>query len=214
MTAAGLVVGLTGGIGSGKSSAADLFVRRGVPVVDSDVIAHQLTGAGGGAMKAIGEAFGASVVGADGALDRSAMRRLAFADPELRHRLEEILHPMIRTESDRQCRQAMLAGAAYVLEVVPLLVESPGYRERVDRVLVVDADDDARIARVSARSGLSRDDVLRIMSAQASRQVRLAAADDVIRNDGSLQDLADQVEKLHRKYLGLASPGKDAGPVT
>ena len=203
----GLVVGLTGGIGSGKSAVADLFSRLGAAVVDSDVIAHELTAPGGAAMPMIGEAFGAMVLRADGSLNRGAMRQLVFADPEARRRLEDILHPLVGVETDRQCAEAFRSGAPYVVLVVPLLIESSDYRRRVNRVLVVDADEELRIVRVASRSGLMRAEILSIMATQASRQVRLDTADDIIRNDGTLEDLAEQVETLHGKYLALQATG-------
>jgi len=195
------VVGLTGGIGSGKSAAADLFAELGAVLVDTDRIAHQLTAPGGAAMAPIEAAFGAGVVAADGSLNRPAMRALAFEDPEARKRLEAILHPMIRDESLRLC---LAADAPYVLLVVPLLVESGTYRERVARLCVVDCPEDVQVARVMQRSGLDATQVRAIMAAQASRGMRLAAADDVVDNGGSHAQLREQVECLHRTYLALA----------
>lgn len=198
------VVGLTGGIGSGKSAAADLLAARGALVVDTDQIAHQLTAPGGAAMEAIREAFGNGVVAADGALNRPAMRALAFEDPDARKRLEAILHPMIRAESERQCRAAT---TPYVVLVVPLLIESGTYRERVRRLCVVDCPEDVQVLRVMQRSGLEERQVRAIMAAQASRAERLAAADDVIDNSAGYAELAVQVERLHGAYLRLASEG-------
>ncbi len=200
----GLVVGLTGGIGSGKSTVAERFAALGAAVVDTDAIAHELTGPGGAAMPALRAEFGERIVAADGRLDRAEMRRLAFADDDFRRRLEAILHPMIRAESERRCREALVRGAPYVVLVVPLLVESGGYRERVDRIAVVDCDDELRIARVMGRSGLTRDEVRRIMGVQASRAERLAVADDVIDNGADLASLHACVADLHRQYLSLA----------
>jgi dephospho-CoA kinase len=196
-----LVVGLTGGIGSGKSAAADEFARLGACVVDTDEIARELTGPGGGAMPHLKSLFGDAFVSGSGAMDRAAMRRHVFADPAAKQALERLLHPMIRAESQRRIAAAK---APYVVHVVPLLVESPDYRSRVDRVLVVDVAEDVQIARVSARSGLSVDEVRAIMAAQATRAARLAAADDVIDNSGSLEALRGQVRALHAKYLALA----------
>lgn len=196
------VVGITGGIGSGKSTVAGLFARHGVPVIDTDEIAHALTASGGAAMAPIRARFGAQVVTADGALDRQAMRRLAFADPTARQALEAILHPMIRAEADRQ---VAAAAAPYVLLAIPLLVETGGYRDRLQRVLVVDCAEATQIARVMARNGLAEDEVRRILDAQASRAQRLAAADDVVVNDGEPAALVAQVDALHARYLGLAS---------
>lgn len=198
------VIGLTGGIGSGKSAAADLLAARGALVVDTDQIAHQLTAPGGAAMEPIREAFGNGVVAADGALNRPAMRALAFEDPDARKRLEAILHPMIRAESERQCRAAT---TPYVVLVVPLLIESGTYRERVRRLCVVDCPEDVQVLRVMQRSGLEERQVRAIMAAQASRAERLAAADDVIDNSAGYAELAVQVERLHGAYLRLASEG-------
>jgi dephospho-CoA kinase len=206
-----LIVGLTGGIGSGKSAAEKYFADLGVAVVDTDVIAHGLTGPGGPAMPALAAAFGPSVLAADGSLDRAATRVLVFAEPAARKRLEAILHPMIRDESERRCRQALEGGAPYVILTVPLLIESGDYRQRVDRVLVVDCDDEVRIARIAARSRLSRDEIERIMAAQCSRAERLTAADDIIENNGTPDRLAAQVEKLHRQYLELAAGNGPGG---
>jgi dephospho-CoA kinase len=199
-----LVVGLTGGIGSGKSAAADCFARHGAAIVDTDAIAHQLTSVGGSAIEPIRATFGAEMLTSDGALDRGAMRQRAFADPAVRARLEVLLHPLIRAESDRRLRRLASADFPYAVLVVPLLVETGGYRERADRVCVVDCPDEIRITRVMERSGLTRADVLAIMGAQASRATRLAAADDVIDNAGNLVDLTAQVAALHALYLKKA----------
>jgi len=194
------VVGLTGGIGSGKSTVADLFVECGAALVDTDAIAHQLTVAGGAAMSALIREFGVAVATADGALDRPAMRRRVFADPSARVRLEAILHPLIRQVSAERCRSA---AAPYVILAVPLLVESGNYRERCDRILVVDCPEDLQIERVVARNGMSADEVKAIMAAQASRQQRLTVADDVVSNDGDRTKLYEQVNALNLKYLAL-----------
>ena len=196
------VVGLTGGIGSGKSAATACFAAYGVDVVDADVIAHELTAAGGAAMPALLAAFGAEVAAADGALDRGRMRRLVFADKRARARLEAILHPLIRGLSGERCR---LAGSPYVILAVPLLVESGGYRERCDRIVAVDCPESLQISRVMSRNGLSAAEVRAIMLTQASRGERLAVADDVIANDGDLAHLETQVDKLHQAYLRLSS---------
>ncbi len=195
------VVGLTGGIGSGKSAAADCFVTLGVPVVDTDAIAHELTAPGGAAIEPIRQAFGDGALTAAGALDRAAMRRRVFADPAERTRLEAILHPMIRAESEARLRRS---AADYAVLVVPLLAESKSYRERVDRVAVVDCPEEVQLARVMGRSGLSRAEVAAIMAAQASRAARLAIADDVIANDAGLAELRARVTELHGRYLDMA----------
>jgi dephospho-CoA kinase len=195
------VIGLTGGIGSGKSYAAELFRARGAAIVDTDVIARDLTGPGGAAMAAIRAAFGESVIDARGALDRAAMRDLAFADPAQRKRLEAILHPLIRAES---AAKVAAADAPYTLLAVPLLVESGTYRDRVDRVLVVDCSEQTQVDRVVARSGLTPQAVRAIMAAQATRAERLAVADDVIDNDGDVDALRRQVAALDAAYRRLA----------
>ena len=196
------VVGLTGGIGSGKSAAADCFAALGIAVVDTDAIAHRLTGAGGAAMPALRAEFGPEVASADGALDRARMRRLVFADPAARGRLEGILHPLIRQQAAADCRAA---ASPYVILAVPLLVESGTYRERCRRIVVVDCPESLQISRVMARNGMPEAEVRAIMAAQASRAQRLAAADDVLANDGDLPQLAAQVAQLHRKYLQLGA---------
>ena len=203
----GFIVGLTGGIGSGKSAAADRFAARGIGVVDTDAIAHELTAADGAAMPALRAEFGQNVAAADGALDRSRMRGLAFADPAVRRRLEGILHPMIRELAGERCRQA---ASPYVILAVPLLVESGTYRERCDRVVVVDCPEDLQIARVMARNGLSEVDVRAILATQASREQRLAAADDVLANDNDLVALDAQISDLHRRHLRLAAQKANA----
>lgn len=192
------IVGLTGGIGSGKSTVADLFAAHGVPVVDTDVIAHALTGPQGVAMPAIVEAFGPEIRCLDGSLDRQAMRRIAFDRPEARRRLETILHPLILAESMKALESAK---GAYAILVVPLLFENPSYLQLVERSLVVDCDEAAQLARVMKRSGLPESTVRAIMTAQLPREERLARADDVIDNRGGLDALALQVEAKHRYYL-------------
>ena len=204
-TVSDIVIGLTGGIGSGKSTVADLFAAQGVAVVDTDLIAHDLTGPMGAAMPEILAAFGDSVRQPNGGLDRVAMRRQVFADPQVRQRLEGILHPRIRSEAERRCR---LATTPYVLLVVPLLIESGAYRDRVRRVLVVDCDEATQVARVVARSGLSPDEVRRIIATQLARAERLAAADDVIVNMAGVAALEPQVLAMHERYLRL---GYDEG---
>jgi len=196
------IVGLTGGIGSGKSAATDRFAALGASVVDTDRIAHELTAPGGGAIEAIRTAFGDAMIAPDGSLDRAAMRALAFREPDARRRLEAILHPMIRTESARQC---VAARGPYVILAVPLLVESGGYRERCDRICVVDCPEALQLERVRARNGLADEQIRAIMAAQASRAQRLAAADDVIDNAGALAALHAQVERLHAAYLVAAT---------
>lgn len=195
-------VGLTGGIGSGKSTVADCFAALGVPVIDTDVIARELTAPDGAALAAIRAAFGEAVMQADGTLDRAALRRRVFADTAARHQLEAILHPRIR----QAVQQALTTLAApYALIVVPLLVETGGYQDVLNRVLVVDCPEDVQIARVKARSGLAHDEVQAILAAQAGRAERLAAADDVIVNTATPADLCTEVARLHQRYLVLAA---------
>jgi dephospho-CoA kinase len=202
------IVGLTGGIGSGKTTVADQFGALGATLVDADLIAHQLTAPHGAAMPAITAAFGADIATADGAMDRARMRELVFKDPSQRARLESILHPLIRAENERQVRDAT---GPYVVMVVPLLVESGRPKDRVDRVLVVDCPEAIQIERVISRSKLAREQVLAIMKAQASREQRLTAGDDVIDNGGDAAALASQIEKLHKHYLALARAKNRAG---
>lgn len=196
------VIGLTGGVGSGKSTAARIFESLGAQVVDADAISHQLTGPGGAAMVAIRSTFGETFLQRDGSLDRAHMRDLAFTDPAARGRLEEILHPLIRAET---ARLVAASTAPYVILVVPLLLEKGAYRDRIQRVLVIDSDPEVQIKRVMQRSRLSREAVASIMAAQMDRASRLAAADDVLDNTGAEDALRRQVERLHRRYMELAS---------
>jgi len=198
-----LLVGLTGGIGSGKTTVANLFGAMGVPLIATHVIAHELTGPEGPAMPAIRDAFGPRVVAPDGRLDRAAMRALAFEDPAARKRLESILHPMIREATTRAIAAA--AGSPYAIVVVPLLVESGTWLQWLDRVLVVDCPVELQISRVMQRSGLERAQVEAIVAAQASREQRLAAADDVVENAADAAALEPPVKTLHAKYLELAA---------
>lgn len=197
------ILGLTGGIGSGKSAAALIFAEFGAKIVDVDAIAHELTASGGRAIGPIRQTFGDIVIAADGALDRVAMRHLAFTDADAKARLEAILHPMIGLESHQRCEDALAAGAPYVVLVVPLLVESGAYRRRVARIAVVDCSEETQIGRVMARSGLGRDEVGRIMAAQVSRAERQAVADDIIDNEGDLAGLRVRIRELHDKYMAL-----------
>lgn len=193
-------VGLTGGIGSGKSTVADCFASHGVPVIDTDVIARELT-SDGEALAQIRAVFGDAVMRADGTLDRAVLRRRVFADSAARRQLEAILHPRIRKTVERTL--ATLT-APYVLVVIPLLVETGGYRDLLDRVLVVDCPEDVQIARVMARSGLTRDEVTAVLAAQAGRAERLAVADDVIVNTASPEALSAEVATLHHRYQALS----------
>ena len=194
-----LVVGLTGGIGSGKSAAAQMFAECGAAIVDTDAIAHALTGPQGAAMPALVQAFGPEIQQPNGALDRAAMRQRIFSSPTEKTRLESILHPMIRQESDQQVAATIAAQAPYVVLVAPLLIESGSYRQRVDRVVVVDCPEAVQIARVQARNGFTEAEVRDILVTQASRADRLAVADHVIDNSGDLSHLQQQVRELDAK---------------
>ena len=197
-----LVIGLTGGIGSGKSAAAERFVEHGASLVDTDAIAHALTAPQGAAMPAIRAQFGADVIAEDGSLNRAAMRTRVFADTAVRHQLEALLHPLIGAES---ARQRLAAPGLYVILAVPLLIESGDYRARCDRVCVVDVPPETQVERVRARSALDEAQIRAIMAAQASREQRLAAADDVIDNSGNFAQLREQVDALHLRYSALAA---------
>lgn len=205
-------IGLTGGIGSGKTRVADFFQLWGASVVDTDAIAHGLTAPAGRAMPAIQHEFGDAMVAADGSLNRGAMRELVFQDAGARTRLEAILHPMIGQVTREQADQAQ---GCYLVFVVPLLIESGRWRDKVDRICVVDCDPATQIARVQARSGLTSEAIGRIMSVQVSREARLAAADDIVLNDGetTLSQLQARSRALHDGWCKLAarqgSPGKD-----
>ncbi|BAK78262.1 dephospho-CoA kinase [Pseudogulbenkiania sp. NH8B] len=192
------VVGLTGGIGSGKTAAARCFAAQGVAVVDTDELSHALTAPGGRAIPTLVARFGPDFQRADGALDRLRMRELVFRQPSARRELEAILHPMILEDS-----LAALAGAQgpYAVLVVPLLFESQAYRDVVDRTLLIDCDEEVQVARVMQRSGLSESQVHAIMATQMPRGDKRRLADDIIDNSGSLSELALQVEAKHRYYL-------------
>lgn len=195
-----LIIGLTGGIASGKTTVANLFAARGVPHVDADVSARAVVAPGSPGLAAVVEAFGPTVLTAEGTLDRRALRQRVFTDPAERKRLESILHPLI----GQHLRDSLAAlRGPYALLVAPLLLEGQLSRT-VDRVLVVDVPEEVQIRRVMLRDGSSREEAEAILRAQMQRAERLARADDVITNDGDLQALAHQVEKLHRFYLDLA----------
>jgi len=198
------IVGLTGGIGSGKSAAAQAFADLGAAVVDTDAIAHELTAPGGAAIGPIRVAFGADYITAEGALARARMRELVFADATSKRLLEGILHPLIRECSNER---VLAARSPYVILMVPLLVESGDYRRRCQRILVVDCPEALQVERVMARNGMAAEQVRAIMATQATRAARLAAADDVIDNSGDQAQLRREVEALHRRYLQFAATG-------
>lgn len=195
------IVGLTGGIGSGKTSVADLFQNLGAEIIDTDVIAHQLTRANGSAIQPITAAFGNHFILGDGSLDRAAMRDFVFSNGRARHQLESILHPLIYQETKRQL---LLLQSDYGILVVPLLVEIDDYRKLVERILVIDCPESLQISRTMQRSKLQEHAVRKIMATQCSRSERLAIADDVIVNDSTIQNLELAVQKLHQKYQLLA----------
>lgn len=196
-----LEIGLTGGIGSGKTRVADMFAARGAALIDSDLLAHEITAPGGAAIGPLVAAFGPGCLRPDGAMDRDAMRALVFSDPTAKAKLEGITHPLIRSLTESRAAAVRAGGQhPYLIYVVPLLVESGTWRARVDRVLVVDCQEETQIARVMARNGFTRAQVLAIMARQATRAARLAVADDVIDNDGPPEALAPQVERLDAQY--------------
>lgn len=197
-------IGLTGGIGSGKSTVAGMLSELGAAVIDADALSRSLTAMGGRAMEAIRTQFGAEMVGADGAMDRQAMRARVFADPQARLQLEAIIHPLVAQITREQSEAAMEAGARCLVHDVPLLVEGgPRWRAAVDRVLVVDCEPDTQRQRVASRSGLSLEEIDRIIAQQASRAQRLACADIVLFNQGlSLSELNTEV-RLAAQHFGL-----------
>lgn len=194
-------IGLTGGIGCGKTTVANLFAELGATIIDTDVIAHSLTAPGGAAIAAIANTFGDAFITPEGAMDRAAMRRHVFGQPAARLQLESILHPLIHRET---LAAAAHATGTYPIFVVPLLLESPRWQNKTSRIAVVDCPEEVQIARVMARSQLSREEVLAIMAAQTSRATRLAKADDIIHNDGQPAALRPQIEQLHALYCDLA----------
>jgi len=200
-------IGLTGGIGSGKSAVAALFAKQGIAVIDTDEIAHELTRPGGAAIEPIRAAFGAGAIGADGALDRAKVRKLVFGNLAEKKKLEAILHPLIREES---LRRGERAGSPYSILVIPLLAEGGIDRSRYERVLVVDCTEAQQIERAMWRSSLSEKEVRDILAAQATRGQRLALADDVIDNRGPREALERQVSRLTQKYLTLAGNSRTA----
>jgi dephospho-CoA kinase len=198
-----LLIGLTGGIGSGKSTVAAMFEKLGAGIIDTDIIAHSLTQAGGEAIAAIRAAFGNGYVTGDGALDRVKMRGLIFSDAAAKQRLEQIIHPMIFEHAKAQLRQ--LQAKPYILVVVPLLPESPKYQQLVQRILVVDCDENTQVARVVGRSNMTEEEARAIIARQTRRADRLRLADDVIRNEASLDSLSGQVAVLHERYVTMQS---------
>jgi dephospho-CoA kinase len=201
MAASVFVVGLTGGIGCGKSTVAELFAGHGAGIIDTDAIAHRLTQSGGEAIAPISTAFGKEYIADEGALDRAKMRQLIFTDAFAKQRLELILHPLILAQAKVQLGQ--LQTKPYVVVVVPLLPESPAFRKLVQRVLVVDCDEKTQIARIIERSRMGETEIRNIIAQQTPRAERLCLADDVIHNDAGVGNLAEQVNVLHRQYSGM-----------
>jgi len=196
-----LRLGLTGGIGSGKSTVAGMLAQHGAAVIDADTISRQTTATGGAAIEAIRQTFGAEFITTDGALDRERMRERVFRDPNARRQLEHIVHPLVGQETARQTEAALANGRRCIVFDVPLLVESSHWRTRLDQVLVVDCRPERQIERVMQRSDLPREAVMAIMASQASRQVRLHAADLVLCNDGlTLDELAMEVEQIAVRF--------------
>jgi dephospho-CoA kinase len=200
-----LSVGLTGGVGSGKSTVAAMLQQLGAGIVDADELAHSLTAPGGAAIEPLRARFGEAAIAADGALDRARMRGFAFADRAARKDLERILHPMIRSLARERGAMLAAAGSPYVVHVIPLLVESGNWRDRLHRVLVVDCSEATQIARVTARPGIDEGAARSIIAAQATRAERLAVADDVLFNEAPLDELRARVRRLHETYLRLAA---------
>ena len=196
-----ICIGLTGGIGSGKSTVAKLFAEHGAGIIDTDAIAHHLTQADGEAIAAIQAAFGNDYLTGNGALDRKKMRGLIFSDAAAKQRLEQILHPLIFEQAKAQLRQ--LQAKPYILVVVPLLPESRTFRQLAQRVLVVDCDENTQVARVIGRNLLTEDEVRAIIARQTPRAERLLLADDVIHNDTGLDSLAGRVAVLHERYAKM-----------
>jgi dephospho-CoA kinase len=196
-----LRIGLTGGIASGKSTVTQRFTELGVPVIDADVAARHVVGRGKPGLEQVVRRFGPGVLDASGNLDRAALRALIFSDSASRQALDAILHPLIRADMEQQ---AAMVNGPYLVMAIPLLIESGRARDRVDRVLVVDVDEALQLERVQARDGSSETHARAILASQASREARLAAADDVLRNSGSVADLRQAVDRLHEQYLQLA----------
>ncbi|MEO8383947.1 MAG: dephospho-CoA kinase [Betaproteobacteria bacterium] len=199
------IVGLTGGIGSGKSTVASLFAAFGASIVDTDAISHALTMRHGRAIKVIRQLMGEDLIAPDGSLDRRAARQLVFADNVARQQLESILHPLIREEVEAALRTPTVKRAPYTLLVVPLLFETSAYRERARQTLLIDCSVRTQLERVQNRSGLGLDEAMRIVAAQLPRAIKLQLTDDVICNDGGLESLTLQTERVHNGYMKLVT---------
>jgi dephospho-CoA kinase len=206
-----LRIGLTGGIASGKSTVTQRFAELGVPVIDADVAARIVVEPGKPGLEQVVRRFGVGVLDTSGNLDRPTLRALIFNDPASRQALDAILHPLIRVEMEQQ---AARATGPYLVMAIPLLIEGGRAHERVDRVLVVDVDEAMQLKRLQARDGSSPSQARAILTSQASREGRLAAADDVLRNSGTVADLRQAVDRLHEKYLHLAQTSPDLRDLT
>lgn len=202
-----LVIGLTGGIGSGKTVIANTFEKKGVRVVDTDLIAHQLTAPGGAAIEQVRQAFGSQTIADNGAMDRPMMRHRIYSDAAAKRTLENILHPLIRAEVLQQIQKPSATPTPYIMLVVPLLLETLAYRHQVDRILVADCSRAMQIDRVMQRSNMGAQEVTKIIHTQICRAVRLQMADDIIMNGYDLAYMHIQVERQHQKYLALAVGG-------
>lgn len=197
-----LIIGLTGGIGSGKSTVAEMFAKRGADIIDSDAISHQLTASGQPAVARIAKFFGKDIITADGTLDRVKLRRMVFGDAAAKKFLEDLLHPLIREQIVKQLAQKNTAP--YRIVVVPLLFETNAYEHVIQRSLVVDCPEDLQLRRATSRGKMNEAEVQAVMATQCTRKQRLDKADDVINNDSGLKELEDKVKNLHEKYLSLA----------
>ena len=195
------LIGLTGGIGSGKTAVSTLLSQLGAGIVDTDLIAHQITAPHGKAIALIQKEFGADFIDPNGALDRAKMRALVFEDPHSREILERITHPLIREETISQAWHLAKNGCAYIVFVVPLLIESKAWLELIDHLVVVDCSEEMQISRVMQRSNLTRPEVVRILNAQVSREERLSHADTIVQNNGNFEQLSKEVHLLHQKIL-------------
>jgi len=195
-----LIIGLTGGIGSGKTSTTKFFTAEGIAIIDTDVIAHEFTKPQGVAIPSIQKSFGKDFITADGELDRKKMRNLIFSDFDSKKQLEEILHPLIQTEVMSRIE---IASSPYIIIVVPLLLETGSYSEAVTRILVIDCNEECQITRTVSRGELNEQEVRAIMATQVSRQKRLNQADDVIVNNADMPHLQRQVKIQHNKYISL-----------
>jgi len=197
------IIGMTGGIGSGKTEATKLFTELGVPIVDVDIISHELTARGQAILKEIAQAFGQDILNDDGALNRAALRKKVFANSEARKSLEDILHPAIFNKALETLKKN--ASAPYQILAIPLLFESDRYLEIISRSLVIDSPPEMQIARASKRDGLLEADIQKIIGVQMSRTKRNSLADDLILNDGSIEELRQKIKQLHEKYINTCT---------